>query len=54
MPESNPFSLRGKVTRPGRVAQARDIAGAVIFHPGDASPSVTGANLPVDGGHPAK
>ena len=38
----------------GRLANDRDLAGAVVFLASDASAYITGTNIPIDGGYTAK
>lgn len=53
--QPEPFLTRYKEhTMLGRMADERDLGGAVIFLLSDAAKYITGANLPVDGGYTAK
>lgn len=54
-PQADAFLQRyGKMTMLGRMADAPEIGGSVVFLLSDASTYITGANLPIDGGYTAK
>jgi NAD(P)-dependent dehydrogenase (short-subunit alcohol dehydrogenase family) len=53
--QPEPFLTRyNEHTMLGRMADDRDLGGAVVFLLSDAAKYITGANLPVDGGYTAK
>lgn len=54
-PQPDAFLTRyGKMTMLGRMANADEIGGAVVFLLSDAATYITGTNLPIDGGYTAK
>ena len=57
MAESHPEAFihnYSERTQLGRLGDAEDLLGAIIFYASDASLYVTGTNLPLDGGYTAK